>query len=137
MDARFAADGVQLAPTGFDSQSQSYRIGAKVSGPIVRDKAWFIISYSGVRSLLSNVGIDLPRDYEGHYVLGKLTMQPSASHRFQVFMQTDPTTVDNLQQGDRFVDPSAQSRQAQGGVVASLQWDWFITPDAILDTKLT
>ena len=137
MDARFAADGVQLAPTGFDSQSQSYSIGAKVSGPIIRDKAWFIISYSAQRSILANVGVDLPRDYEGHYVLGKLTMQPTSSHRFQVFLQTDPTTIDNLQQGDRFVNPDAQSRQAQGGWVGSLQWDWFITPDAILETKVT
>lgn len=136
-DARYAADGVQIAPTGFDSQFDTYQIGAKVSGPIVRDKAWFIISYNGVRSRIANVGIDLPRDYEGHYVLGKLTAQPSAAHRFTIFMQTNPTTIDNGIQGDRFVNPDAQSRQGQGGVVASLQWDWFVTPESFLETKAT
>lgn len=137
MDARFSADGVQLAPTGFDSQFNTYSIGAKISGPIVRDKAWFIISYNAVRSRIANVGIDLPRDYEGHYVLGKITAQPSAAHRFTVFMQTNPTTIDNGIQGDRFVQPNAQSRQGQGGIVASVQWDWFITPESFLETKAT
>ena len=37
--------------------------------------------------------------------------------------------------GDRFVQPNAQSRQGQGGIVASVQWDWFITPESFLETK--
>jgi hypothetical protein len=137
MDARYAADGVQLAPTGFDSQFQTYSVGGKISGPIIRDKAWFIISYNMARSLIANVGIDLPRDYEGHYILAKVTTQPSAAHRMTVLFQSDPTTIDNLQQYDRFTKPEAQNRQAQGGFVTSLQWDWFIGPETILETKAT
>lgn len=137
MDARFAADGAEIAPTGFDSQFTSYQISGKVSGPIVRDKAWFVISYSGARSQIANVGIDLPRDYEGHYILAKLTAQPNAAHRVTLLLQSDPTTVDNVLQSNRFVTPEAQARQAQGGALVSLQWDWFISPEVFVETKAT
>lgn len=132
---RWAADGTFLAPTDFESTFQTYQLGMKISGPIVRDKAWFVASYQTERSLISTAGVDTPRDYEGHYVLAKLTLQPSTEHRFTVFTQTNPTTIDNLAANNRFVLPEAQGRQAQGGWVASLQWDWFISPEAFLETK--
>ncbi|MCB9762699.1 MAG: TonB-dependent receptor [Alphaproteobacteria bacterium] len=137
IDARYAADGAELAPTGFDSQFQTLQINAKISGPIVRDKAWFVVSYSMERSLIANVGIDLPRDYEGHYLLAKITTQPNAANRITTLFQTDPTTIDNQEQGDRFTRPEAQDRQAQGGWLGSLQWDWFPTPDIIVESKAT
>lgn len=135
LDSRYAADGTELIPTDFDSQYDTYSVSVKVSGPIVRDKAWFIISYQMSRSLVANVGIDLPRDFDGHYLFGKLTVQPSSSHRFTVLGQTDPSTIDNVDQSDRFVQPEAQPRQAQGGYVTSLQWDWYISPETFLETK--
>lgn len=137
MDARLSADGVELAPTGFDSQFSYVDVNAKVSGPIVRDRAWFIVSYSYNRSLYSNVGIDLPRDFDGHYVLAKFTFQPNAAHRFTLLTQTDPTTIDNLDQSDRFTKPEAQPRQAQTNIVTSAQWDWFFSPETFLETKAT
>lgn len=137
IDARYAADGAELAPTGFDSQFQTMSINAKVSGPIIRDKAWYVMSYSMERSLIANVGIDLPRDYEGHYVYGKLTTQPNAGNRVTFLFQADPTTIDNGEQSDRFVEPEAQDRQSQGGWFGSLQWDWFPTPEIIVETKAT
>ncbi len=137
LDARYAADGTQLAPTDFDSRFESFQAGVKISGPIVRDRAWFIASYQHSRSLIANVGIDLPRDFDGHYVLAKLTVQPSASHRFTLLAQTNPSTIDNLDQSDRFVEPEAQYRQYQGGFVSSLQWDWFISPETFLETDFT
>ena len=137
MDARYAADGVQLAPTGFDSQFSTYSFNGLVGGPIVRDKAWFIISYSGVRSLIANVGIDLPRDYEGHYIYGKLTAQPVPAHRLTAIFQADPTTIDNTVQSSRFVKPEAQARQAQGGFVVGANWDWFLSPEVFVETKAT
>ena len=103
----------------------------------MRDKAWFLASYQMSRTLIANVGIDLPRDFDGHYVLSKITMQPTSAHRFTVLFQTDPSTIDNLNQGDRYVEPEAQYRQAQGGYVGSLQWDWYISPEMFLETKAT
>ncbi|MDP6931292.1 MAG: TonB-dependent receptor [Myxococcota bacterium] len=135
LDARYAPDGSELAPTDFDSHYEAMQISAKIAGPIVRDRAWFVASYQHSRSLIANAGIDLPRDYDGHYILGKLTFQPSTAHRFVLLGQSDPSTIDNLDQSDRFVRPEAQYRQAQGGYVASAQWDWFISPDTFLETK--
>lgn len=137
LDARYASDGTQLAPTDFDSRFETFTAGVKISGPIVRDRAWFIASYQHSRSLIANVGIDLPRDFDGHYVLAKLTVQPSSDHRFTLLTQTNPTSIDNLNQSDRYVDPEAQYRQAQGGFVGSLQWDWFVSPEAFLETDAT
>ena len=137
IDARYGADGAELAPTGFDSRLTSGQIFSKVSGPIVRDRAWFILSYQMSRSLVANVGIDLPRDYEGHYLLAKLTTQPNAAHRITALFQTDPTTIDNQKQSDRFVEPEAQVRQAQGGFIGSFQWDWFFSPEIFTESKFT
>jgi hypothetical protein len=137
MDGRYAADGVQLSPTGFDSEFTTYSINGLVGGPIVRDKAWFIISYSGVRSLISNVGVELPRDYEGHYIYGKLTAQPVPAHRVTAIFQADPTTVDNMVQNSRFVRPEAQARQTQGGFVVGANWDWFLSPEVFVESKAT
>ena len=78
------------SPTGFDSTFQTLQIGAKVSGPVVRDKAWFIISYQHDRSLIALTGVPQARDYDGHYMLAKLTVQPTTEHRLSAFFQTDP-----------------------------------------------
>lgn len=136
MDERYTADGFSLAPTDFDSDFQTMRIAAKISGPIVRDRAWFVFSYQATRSLIANTGIDLPRDFDGHYVLGKLTVQPTSEHRFTAFLQLDPTTIDNGVQNDQFVKPEAQARQAQGGFASQARWQWFLSPEANLDTQV-
>jgi hypothetical protein len=137
MDARFASDGFEISPTGFDSSYQNIQVSAKISGPVVRDKAWFIFSYQAARSLISQVGIDLPRDYDGHYVLTKLTVQPSSEHRITTLLQLNPTSIDNGLQDPSQVTvlPEAQERQVQGGYVSSLRWQWFLSPDANLDTQ--
>jgi hypothetical protein len=84
LDATFAADGTQLAPTDFDSSFQTFSLSSKISGPIVRDKAWFLMSYSYNRSLIANIGIDLPRDFDGYYIFGKVIVQPTTAHRFSL-----------------------------------------------------
>ena len=134
IDARYTADGYQLAPSGYDSTYQTFTVAGKVSGPVVRDKAWFIVSYEHARSLIANTGIDVPRDYDAHYVLAKLTVQPSSEHRLTTFLQLDPTVIDNLSQSSTNVLPEAQNRQAQGGYVNQVRWQWFLSPKANLDT---
>lgn len=136
-DARYSSDGYQLAPTGFDSSYSSYSLNAKVSGPIVRDKAWYLLSYANQRSLASNVGIDLPRDFDGHYMFAKFTMQPSSDHRLTFTAQSDPTTIDNTEQGSVRIKPEAQGRQVQGGGTGLGRWQWFLSPTATLDTNVT
>ena len=134
LDARFAADGIELNPTGFDSSSQQGSVRTTVSGPIVRDRVWFLGSYQYSRSLYSNVGIRNPRDFEGHYFFGKITAQPVSAHRFSLTLSVTPTTIDNIEQGDRFTLPEAQGRQAQGGYITTAKWNWFLSEDANLET---
>ena len=134
MDSRFAADGYELSPTGFDESSQTAEADLVVSGPIIKDKLWYLASYQYVRTLYSNVGIQLPRDYDAHYILAKLTAQPTGKHRVTLQFSTDPTTVDNLDQSNSRVRPEAQSRQAQGGFIGSAKWNWFINKDTNLET---
>jgi len=134
LDARYGADGTQLAPTGFDSNYQAGRVSTTVSGPLIRDKVWFLGSYEYDRSLFTNVGIKNPRDYDAHYFFGKLTMQPVAAHRITLSLTTDPTTVDNIDQGDRYTLPEAQARQMQGGYVITGKWNWFLNEDTNLET---
>ena len=134
MDARYTADGYELAPTGFDESSETVQVGVVVSGPIVKDKIWFLGSYEYNRTLYANVGVQLPRDYDSHYFFSKLTAQPSSAHRFTVQFGTDPTTVDNTDQADTRITPEAQSRQAQGGYLGSVKWNWFINPETNLES---
>ena len=136
-DAIFAADGTQMAPTDFDSQYRTTQISGKVSGPVIRDKMWFIASYQYSRTLIARSGIDLPRDFDGHYVLGKLTYSPNSSHRITLLGQTDPTTIDNTDQSTRFIHPEAQGRQAQGGWLSSLRWEWYVSPEQFMETQAT
>lgn len=135
-DARYTADGFQLQPTDFDSNFQMLQIAGKVSGPIVRDRAWFIVSYQHSRTLIANIGIPLPRDFDGHYVMGKITVQPNSEHRFTSFLQLNPTSIDNTRQADIFVKPEAQARQYQGGFVSQFRWQWFLGSKANLDTQV-
>ena len=136
MDERFTADGLELAPSGFDSSFQSLTVASKISGPLVRDKAWFIISYQHARSITANTGVPQTRDYDGHYVMSKLTLQPVVQHRFTAMLQLDPTTIDNIDQGDPFQQAESQGRQVQGGAIGQLRWQWFLTPDVSLDSQV-
>jgi len=134
-DERVTSDGYTLAVTDFDSTYQLFQASALVSGPIVRDKAWFVFSYQYDRSLIALAGIPQPRDYSGHYLYGKLTVQPTAEHQISLVMQTDPTTIDNGYQGDPYVEPESQTRQAQGGLIVNARWQWFLSEAATLDTR--
>ncbi len=134
MDARFGADGYPLAPTGFDESAQTAEADLVVSGPIIKDKLWYLASYQYERTLYSNVGVQLPRDFDAHYILAKLTAQPTSKHRVTLQFSTDPTTVDNVDQDNTRERPEAQARQAQGGYIASAKWNWFINKDTNLET---
>ncbi|MEZ4318200.1 MAG: TonB-dependent receptor [Myxococcota bacterium] len=137
LDERISADGTTLAPNGWDNTFQSIQIGAIVKGPVIRDKAFFILSYQHSRSLIAVSGTPQSRDFDAHYILGKLTIQPSSEHRFTAFVQLDPTTIDNEFQGSPFLKDESQGRQTQGGAVTSARWQWFLSPETNLDTVFT
>lgn len=136
MDERLTADGFRLGPTGFDDSFSSLQVAGKVSGPIVKDKAWFVLSYQHTRSLIALAGVPQRRDFDGHYILAKFTMQPSSEHRITLFFQANPTTIDNIRQGSPFIKKEAQGRQAQSGFNSSARWQWFLNDKVNLDTRL-
>lgn len=135
MDARFTSDGNPLGPTSFAQTFQILQVNAKVSGPLVRDKAFFLFSYSHERSLIALSGIPQRRDYDGHYILGKLTIQPNQSHRLTISTQTDPASIDNVSQGNPFQKAEAQGQQSQSGFVSQIKWDWFLNEHVNIETR--
>ncbi|MCO4747012.1 MAG: TonB-dependent receptor [Proteobacteria bacterium] len=136
LDERWGADGRQLAPSGFDSTYQDLNVGARVSGPLIKDRLWFIISTQHARSRIAVNGTPQARDYDAHYVLGKITAQPTSEHRLTAFLQLDPTSIDNQSQGSAFIKAEAQRRQAQGGFVTQGRWQWLPSHAAALDTRI-
>ena len=134
LDERITADGFVLAPTGFDQTFELFQANALISGPVIRDKAWFIISYSHERSLIAAAAVPQRRDYDAHYMLARLTVQPSTEHRLSMSLQTDPTNIANQIQGTPFIEAEAQQQQTQGGYVLGASWQWFLSPEINLDT---
>ena len=132
-DGRYGADGTPISPTAFDQAYQSASIAGKVTGPIIRDRVWFLGAYQYNRYLQRAIGVDLPRDFDGHYFYGKITAQPSSAHRFTYSFNSDPTAIDNVD-GATFTRPDARLRQYQSGWTNILKWNWFINPEANLDT---
>lgn len=137
MDERIASDGVTIAPNGFDDSFTNIDVQARVSGPVVRDKAFFMLTYTMQRALIGVSGTPQRRDGEKHSIYGKLTVQPGAAHRFTLGLQMDPATIDNTTQGTPFVKASAQGRQAQGGFASLNRWQWFVSSGVTLDTQLS
>lgn len=135
-DARYTADGFQLAPTDFDSQFEQLQIAGNVSGPIVRDRAWFMLSYQNSRSLIARTGIPIPRDFDSQQLVTKLTAQPNSEHRLTAMFRMETTTVDNLLQSDIYTKPEAQARQYQTNFSTQLRWQWFLGSEANLDTQI-
>ncbi len=133
MDSRYASDAYEIAPTGFDSTGQSTQIGMVISGPLLKDRVWFLGSYEYNKGLYSNIGVTIPYDIDNHSFFGKLTAQPTSAHRFTWQLQSDPGTFDNISQYPTAY-PDSQGRQAQGGYTSSLKWNWFINPEANLET---
>jgi hypothetical protein len=136
-DERWTADGFQLGPTGFDTQLGILNISSKISGPLVRDKAWFLFSYSYVWNRQSLAGVRQPVDIHAHQLLGKLTIQPNSAHRITLLYQTDPDTFDNIAQRGPFQRAESEARQTQAGFVSQLRWQWFLNEDVNLDTRVS
>ena len=133
-------------------------LAMNVGGPLVKDKIWFFASAQGnlsrttinfdneeigrpsgddpVTPWLDEMSEVAPRDWRSGYLFGKITAQPSSSHRFTVHGQTDPTKITNVEQY-AYTLPSAETIQAQGGWIASAGHLWMPRSDVNVDTKIT
>lgn len=107
---------------------------ASLGGPIVRDRLWFFVAYQythrySERSAVSTIGRDfakfplVPRIWNSHYILGKITAQPVSGHKFTLTVRGDPTTIDNVNALDGGADYSTAEDQTwwnQGGISGTL-----------------
>jgi len=118
---------VKPAPT------QSYQANVNVSGPIIKHRLWFNVSFEFDYTESSTpagppLNLQAPtRRFTGYLARLKLTWAPNDKHRVTLSASADPAFIENVSRSsaNRRL-PIAQNRQNQGGIFAILQWDWFI-----------
>ena len=105
-----------------------------LGGPIVRDRLWYFLA--GER-ILTEVPVNtlevvtLSRQ-EGWNIFGKLTFQPSPSHRVVLAGVWDPREVTGLGLGFGIPEDSGFSWK-QGGTNVSALWTWNASPSMLLE----
>ncbi|MBX2798279.1 MAG: TonB-dependent receptor [Myxococcales bacterium] len=103
-------------PSGLSAQ----QLASRVSGPVIRDKAWIIGSVQGDRTTYAD------RDYLGGNGLLKLTVQPNTNNRYTVTALGDTARID-----------SDTGPVTQSSGVANGRWQWFMSPENSLDTVVS
>ncbi len=117
----------------------SIELNGMISGPIVKDHLWFLVSYQYTHQDWLNMpaldtGRDLskypilPHEWRSHYLFGKLTWQISYANKLTLSAQADPTVERNGDRGNIYALQEAQYDWFQGGWYVNLTWDW--TPSA-------
>ncbi len=132
---------VQFQPRSFNWTNVPGGAAAKVSylipnitlsGPILKDKLWFLASYkyNNERSQYADTVTvpELFRDTKGHMPYLKLTWQPTAKHTLSAVYQNDYTTIDNGGMGStRFGTLDTAQQNRNGGPLYSLTWRWLVS----------
>jgi carboxypeptidase family protein len=129
-------------PTLRESGGVNYDLGARVSGPVVRDRLWFSTAYNPrvvrVDKELPGLGVYADRTTT-HSFAGKLTWQvmPSANVALSVF--GDPTTRHHVTAPGGLTALNADpllSREQSGGVTGSLRATIGLTTRLTLEGAL-
>jgi hypothetical protein len=119
-------------PGGAAAMVSYYIPNITLSGPIIKDKLWFMASYkyNNEKSQYANTIVvkELMRDTKGHMPYLKLTWQPFPKHTISAVYQNDYTTVDGGAYGSAIYGTEATAQQnRQGGPLGSLTWRWLIS----------
>ncbi len=138
---------VQFQPQSFNwtnveggSASQtSYIIpNISLSGPILKDKLWFLATYKYDNQdyLIPNtIVVDkITQKTRGHMPYFKLTFQPTSKHTISVVYQNDYQEIEpNGFPSSAYSQLEAANIAKQGGPMASLTWRWLISDSAFLN----
>ncbi|MFY0576097.1 carboxypeptidase regulatory-like domain-containing protein [Cystobacter fuscus] len=154
IDASIYANHYKLsAPTQFGSNlyegykpfnvtvrppTQGYQGNVNLSGPILKDRLWYALSYQYTNNQASSpagppLNLQGPnREFVGHYVRGKLTWAPGERSRVTLSALTDPASIpfaDFSGSAANTTMPFAARYQSQGGVLGNLTWEYFPTAE--------
>jgi len=109
-----------------------------LSGPIIKDKLWFLASYkyNNEKSQYADTIVvkELFATTKGHMPYIKLTWQPAAKHTLSVVYQNDYSTIDGGAYGSAVYGTEATAQQnRQGGPLYSLTWRWLMSDSLYLN----
>ncbi|OJH38664.1 TonB-dependent receptor [Cystobacter ferrugineus] len=118
--------------------TQSYQGNINISGPILKEKLWYALSYQYTNNQASvpagpPLNLQAPnREFIGHYVRGKLTWAPGSRSRVTLSGLADPASIDFSTFSGSSANalmPFAAPNQRQGGVLGNLTWEYFPTAE--------
>ena len=134
----------RVAPTITQSGAVSYDVGARVSGPILRDRLWYSAALNPrvdrVDKEITGLGMFQDRTTALRFA-GKLTWRATSTTGLELSVFGDPTTrnsVDPVPSGYTSVaNPDALlGRQTTGGVVGSLRATVTPSPSVLLEASV-
>jgi hypothetical protein len=114
--------------------TQGAQGNVNVSGPILKEKLWYNLSYQYTNNQASvpsgpPLNAQAPnREFIGHYLRGKLVWAPGPRSRVTLSALGDPTNIDfadNNGSNANAFSPLASRRQNQGGALGTLIWEYF------------
>ncbi len=147
--AYYLTSALQAAGNQYVSISRNtvddLELNGSLGGPIVKDRFWFYIAYqfNWNRVLPQNstdIGRDygkfplVPRSWNSHFIVGKLTAQPFARNKFTLTFRADPTDISNINAGNVYTIASGQQLWRQGGFGVSLSHEIQIGGRAVVTT---
>lgn len=118
--------------------TQGYQANVNVSGPLVKEKLWYNLSYQFSDNQASvpagpPLNLQAPnRESVSNLMRGKLTWAPGSHSRVTLSALADPASfdyVDNNTATANSVTPLASRRQNQGGLLGNLIWEYFPSDD--------
>ncbi len=114
--------------------TEGYQGNLNVSGPILKEKLWFNLSYqygNNQASVASAPPLNRQapnRQAISNLMRGKLTWAPGARSRVTLSAMADPASFDypdNSTASANSITPLASRRQNQGGLLGNLIWEYF------------
>lgn len=119
-------------PNGVANKVSYFIPNLTLSGPILKDKLWFLASYkynNEAYQYPDTITVpELIRDTKGHMPYVKLTWQPTTKHTLSVVYQNDYSTIDNGGfPSSRYSTEAAAQQNRNGGPMYSLTWRWLVS----------
>ena len=131
-------EGYKPFDTTVRPPTQGYQGNINLSGPILKDRLWYSLSYQYQNNQASvpagpPLNVQAPnREFVGHYLRGKLTWSPGTFSRVTLSALADPAIIgflDNNGANANAITPFASRLQQQGGTLGNLTWEYFPSSD--------